>query len=117
MRKKRKTRKKSSKTTTPKKKKKVKPIEWGTKARYLSVGDICRGKATWGKKRDIQGWMIEFFGESTRPRVAFEQYFCEKLGILAHMLVIWSDDATMGEQVKLFNETLDDLKVLPRKRR
>lgn len=94
-----------------------KPIEWGDKARPLKRTDICRGVAEKGVKRDLRGWIIEFFGEHTRAGIAFERHVAEKIGILSHGLELWSDDATIREQTRLFNETLEELKVLGRKRR
>jgi len=88
------------------------PIKWGDKARKLVSKDITRGKAKWGDKRDLCGWIIEFFGEHTRPAVAVERHISEKLGILSHNLVLWADNATIKEQVELFNKTLKELKVL-----
>jgi hypothetical protein len=93
------------------KKKKAKPIQWGKDARPIKFADICRGDAQVGKKRDLHGWIIEFFGENTRAAIAFERHFAEKINIPAHFLELWSDDATIKEQVKLFNETLEELKV------
>ena len=94
-----------------------KPIAWGNRARLLRPIDICRGTTTKGKKQDLRGWIIEFFGENTQPGVAFERHLAKKIGILSHGLEIWSDTAIIKEQVRLFNETLEELKVLGRKRR
>ena len=94
------------------------PISWGDKARELTVDDVCRGQARLGNKQDIRGWMIEFFGELTRAEVAFQRHFAAKAGIrLAHDIELWSDDAPVAEQVRFFNETLKDLKVLKPKGR
>lgn len=93
------------------------PIEYGDKARLLKRSDICRGMAEKGAKRDLRGWIIEFFGENTRAGTAVERNIADKIGIFAHGLELWSDDATITEQVRLFNEAMEELKVLGRKRR
>jgi len=94
------------------------PITWGDKARELRSSDVCRGQARLGNKQDIRGWMTEFFGENTRAEVAFSRHFATKAGIrLAHDIELWSDDAPVVQQVKFFNETLKDLKVLTPKGR
>lgn len=88
-----------------------KPIDWGNKARKLRSTDICRGKASFGSKRDFRGWIIEFWGEHSRASIAFERHVAEKIGILSHGLDIWADSATIKLQVKLFNDTLTELGV------
>jgi hypothetical protein len=94
-------------------------ITWGDKARPLSFRDICRGQARLGKKQDVRGWMIEFFGENTRAEIAFSRHFAEKAQINANQIESWSDTSTIKQQVQFFNETLIDLKIIkpPKKKR
>ncbi len=92
------------------------PIKWDKKARLLKESDICQGTGRLKEKRDLRGWIIYFFGEHTRPAVAFEQHFSIKVGIRSHQLEIWSENVTIKEQVKLFNEVLKELKVLKKTR-
>ena len=92
----------------------MKDIQWGDKFRPLKKADICRGFAKKGNKQDLRGWIIEFFGENTRAAIAIERHISEKKNIPTHFLELWSNDATIEEQVESFN---DAIKVLIPKRR
>jgi len=94
-----------------------KPIEWGETARKIKAKDICRGQARSGDQQDYRGWAIEFFGENTRAETVFSRKTMEKAGISIISIEMWSDDATIKEQVQIFNDCLKDLKVLSWKSR
>jgi len=106
-------RRRKSKKVADKPKRKPRPINWGTTARYLTVKAICLGKPQWGAKKDLLGWVIEFFGENTRPGITFEHHLANNLGLKPYQrLALWGDSVTMKVQVDRFNTALDDLDIL-----
>lgn len=80
-------------------------IDFGNKYRELTSKDIKRTSGT----KDLRGWIISFFGENTRAAILFERVLANKIGIPAHFIELWSLDAPIKEQVRLFNDTLSDI--------
>lgn len=86
--------------------------------RMLKQSDICRGTDKVGKKKDLRGWTIEFFGELSKLEIEVLRHMADKLKLKDSTFIQpWSDTAPIRKQVTVFNETIEELDLFNRNKK